>query len=140
MTVSRQIDVNIPRFNQGLVAVLTGAAFLAQSPWLVAAVFLVLGVSYVWGPRSAPFTQLYVRLVRPRLQPGGPAEFEDPDPPRFAQLLGTIFLGAATVAFLVGWAGLGWALTLTVTALAALAATTRICVGCIIYERLVASR
>jgi hypothetical protein len=46
-------------------------------------------------------------------------------------------LGLATLAFVAGWATAGWTFTLIVTALATLAAATRICVGCLIYERAV---
>jgi hypothetical protein len=131
------VDVNVPRFNQALVALLAGSAFLFDLPWLVAATFVVLALSWFGGPSVAPFTRLYVGVVRPRLQPRGPTEFELAAPPRFAQLLGAIFLGAATLALALGWSTLGWALVLIVTALAALGATARICVGCLIYEKAV---
>ena len=132
------VDVNVPRFNQGLVALLTAAAFVADTPWLVVLTFLILAVSWAWGPRLAPFTRLYVGVIRPRLQPGGPTEVESAAPPRFAQLIGAIFLGSASLALGLGATAVGWALTLIVTALATLAATTRICVGCMIYEKVVA--
>ena len=48
-----------------------------------------------------------------------------------------MILGVASFALVAGWETLGWALTLVVTALATLAAATRICVGCILYERTV---
>lgn len=132
-------DVNVPRFNQSLVALLTGVGFLLDQPLLVAVTFAVLAVSVLGGPRVAPFTQLYTGLIRPRLQPDGPTEFEPAAPPRFAQMLGTGFLGAATVALYSGLSTVGWSLALIVTALAGLAATARICVGCLIYEKAVAS-
>lgn len=132
------VDVNVPRFNQGLVAVLTGLAFVLDAPALVVVTFAILAVSWAWGPRLAPFTRLYVDVIRPRIQPEGPREVEPAAPPRFAQLVGAGFLGAASLAFALGAPVAGWALTLVVTALAALAATTRICVGCIIYEKVVA--
>jgi hypothetical protein len=131
------VDVNVPRFNQAVVAVLTGIAFVFDMQWLVATIALILLVSRFGGPRLSPLTQIYVQIIRPRLQPDGPIEFEAPEPPRFAQLLGGVFLTAATVAFAVDFVALGWTLSLTVTALAALAASTRICVGCLIYERAV---
>ena len=130
-----QVDVDVPRFNQGLVALLSGLAFLLDQPWIVAVVAVILGLSWLDGARLGLFTRLYVGMVRPRVRPEGPVELEDARPPRFAQLLGTIFLGTATVAFALGASTLGWALTLLVTALAALAASTRICVGCLVYER-----
>ncbi len=131
------VDVNVPRFNQAVVAVLTALGFVFQQPWLVVVTFAVLAISWA-GPAVAPLTQLYVRLVRPRIQPDGPNEFEPAAPPRFAQLIGTVFLGAASFALVAGWTLIGWALSLIVTALAALAAATRICLGCIVYERTVA--
>ncbi len=132
------VDVNVPRFNQGLVAVLTGLAFVLDAPALVVVTFAILAVSWAWGPRLAPFTRLYVDVIRPRIQPEGPREVEPAAPPRFAQLVGAVFLGGASLAFALGAPVAGWVLTLVVTALAALAATTRICVGCIIYEKVVA--
>lgn len=131
-TTTPQVDVNVPRFNQALVAILTGIAFLVQWWPLVTLVAVVLGATRFLGPRFGIFTQAYLRWVRPRL--GGPLETESSAPPRFAQLLGVIFLGAASALFVFGFGAAGWTLTLAVTALAALAATTRICVGCMIYE------
>lgn len=132
------VDVNIPRFNQALVAILTAIAFVLAEPWLVGLTFAVLAISWLGGPATALFSQLYVRLVRPYFDPDGPSEVEPAAPPRFAQLIGTIFLGAAVVALAADMTALGWGLTLIVTALAALAAATRICVGCILYERVIA--
>ena len=131
------VDVNVPRFNQAVVALLTAFGFVLAQPWLVVMTFAILAVSWTAGPTVAPLTRLYVRVVRPRLQPDGPTEFEPAAPPRFAQLIGAVFLGVASFALVAGWETLGWALTLVVTALATLAAATRICVGCILYERAV---
>lgn len=133
------VDVNIPRFNQAVVAAITAAAFVLQFPALVAIMAVVLAASAFGGPRSALLARLYVNTIRPRLASDAPIEFEPVAPPRFAQRIGAGFLIAACASFLLGAGAIGWALTLIVTALAALAATTRICVGCILYERLVAS-
>lgn len=127
------VDVNVPRFNQAMVALLVGVAFIIQWWPLVAVTAAVLALTRFGGPSWGLFTQVYVRLIRPRLD--GPPVTEAAAPPRFAQLLGTIFLGLATVLFATGWNTAGWAIALTVFALALLAATTRICVGCLIYER-----
>lgn len=129
------VDVNVPRFNQALVAVLTGLAFVTQVWVLVPIVAGILALTRFGGPRFGLFTRIYVGLLRPRLS--RPVETEPAGPPRFAQLLGVGFLTVASVLFVVGWMTPAWVVTLMVTALAALAATTRICVGCIIYERAV---
>lgn len=122
------IDPRGPRFNQAALAVGLLAGFLLDLE-LVAPVFaVVLFLGAAFGPRYGPFLRLYADVVRPRLGP--PAHLEDPRPPRFASVVGTVFLAAATAAFVAGADGLGWGLTLVVAALAGLAATTGICVGC----------
>ena len=128
-----RVDVNIPRFNQAMVALLVGIAFLVQWWPLVAATPAILAASRFAGPRWGAFTRVYSRLIRPRL--AGPVQTEAADPPRFAQLLGVLFLTGSTVLFLAGFSVAGWLLALGVFALALLAATTQICVGCIIFQR-----
>ena len=112
------VDVNVPRFNQAVVALLTAFGFVLAQPWLVVMTFAILAVSWTAGPSVAPLTQLYVRVVPRRLADGN----EPAAPPRFAQLIGAVFLGVASFALVAGWETLGWALTLVVTALATLAA------------------
>jgi hypothetical protein len=72
--------------------------------------------------------RLYATLIRPRLGP--PSHLEDPRPPRFAAGVGVAFLATASLALVAGAPGAAWALALAVAALAGLAATTGICVGC----------
>ena len=131
--MSGQVDVNVPRFNQACVAALTGFAFVVQVWPIVPVVAAILAITRFAGPRFGAFTQVYVRFVKPRLS--GPVATEPADPPRFAQLLGVAFLTVASVLFVRGFVTAGWVVVLTVTALATLAATTQICVGCIIYEK-----
>lgn len=125
------IDPRGPRFNQGVLtaAIVVGFLFGWTAVAPIWAAVLFLGAAF--GPRYGPFLRLYVEAVKPRLAP--PTELEDPRPPRFAAAVGVVFLGGATVAFLAGATALGWALALIVAVLAALAATTGICVGCEIY-------
>jgi hypothetical protein len=134
-TTLPQVDVNIPRFNQGWVALLTGLAFVLQWWPLVAVTAAIVAVTRFAGPGYGLFTQLYLRVVRPRLD--GPVETEWAAPPRFSQLLAVTFLIAATVLLATGLTVAGWVVTLLVTALATLASAARICVGCIVYERMV---
>ena len=135
MTAATRVDVNVPRFNQLMVAILVGAAFVAQFPLLVGLTAFTLAATRFGGPRWGVFTQFYLRGIRPRL--AGPVETEPAAPPRFAQGLGVVFLTAASGLFVVGLATAGWVVSLGVFALALLAATTRICVGCLVYERAV---
>jgi hypothetical protein len=58
---------------------------------------------------------------------------DNPEPHRFAQLLGGIFLGLAGLSFTVGWPGAGWILAALVALLAAVNLFAGVCVGCAIY-------
>lgn len=128
------VDVNLPRFNQFCVAVLTGLAFVAGWWPLVAGVAVILAATRFGGPRFGLFTQTYLKVIKP-LRGHADVETEPSAPPRFAQLLGVVFLTVASVLFLFGADAAGWVVTLIVTTLATLAAATKICVGCMIYQR-----
>ena len=125
------IDPRGPRFNQAVLTVALLAGFVADWRAVVPVFAVVLFLGAAFGPRYGPFLRLYADVVRPRLAP--PTSLEDPRPPRFAAAVGVAFLGAASLAFLAGHPGLGWGLALMVAALAGLAATTGICVGCEVY-------
>ena len=127
------VDAAVPRFNQACVAVLTGLAFVVQVWPIVPAVTIVVAIDRFAGPRFGLFTTVYVRFIRPRL--GRSITMEPSGPVRFAQVLGIAMLTLASMMFAAGIPALGWSVTLAVTALATLAATTRVCVGCLIYER-----
>ena len=128
------IDPRGPRTNQGVLAAGLVLGFVF-SWWYVAPIFaVVLFLGAAFGPKYGPVIRFYGEVIKPRLGP--PKELEDPRPPRFAATVGVIFLVGATIAFLFGGPTavvIGWVLCLIVAALAALAATTGICVGCEIY-------
>lgn len=129
--VLRPIDPRGPRFNQGVLTVALLGGFVADARLVVPVFAVVLLLGAAFGPRYGPFLRFYAEVIKPRLRP--PTELEDPRPPRFAAAVGVAFLGAATIAFVAGAPGLGWALALVVAALAGLAAITGICVGCEMY-------
>ncbi len=128
------IDSRAPRVNQAVVALLCLAAF-ATGLWpLLALTALHLALTLWLGRRwCLPFLA-YFGWVQPRL---GEGPLEDARPPRFANLLGAIVLGVASLAHLAGLPTLGWALGLLVAGLALLSAATGFCAGCEMY-RLVA--
>lgn len=125
------IDPRGPRFNQAVLTAALLLGYVADVRAVVPVFAVVLFLGAAFGAQYGPFLRLYAVAVRPRLGP--PAELEDPRPPRFAAAVGVGFLGAATVAFAAGASTVGWSLALVVAALAGLAATTGICVGCEIY-------
>lgn len=134
----KPIDPRGPRFNQGVLTVALLMGFLFDLRPVVPAFAAVLFLGAAFGPAYGPFLRLFAQVIKPRLAPT--AELEDPRPPRFAAAVGVVFLVSATAAFATGLPGLAWTLALVVAALAGLAATTGICVGCEIYVLLARRR
>lgn len=90
---------------------------------------LVIGLSF--GRRYCLPCVFYFEIVQPRL---GEGPIEDSRPPRFANILGAGFLGAATVLHLLGLHTAGWSLIGLVAVLATLAVVTGFCMGCAMYR------
>ncbi|HUZ84737.1 MAG TPA: DUF4395 domain-containing protein [Gaiellales bacterium] len=134
------VDPNLPRFNQSAVALLTVVAFVTGWWQLVPALAAVLAAGSQFGPRTMLFGRIYVHLVAPLLPRRGPVQLEPAAPPQFAQTMGAAALAAASVAFALGLASAGWALTALVSALALLAAATRWCVGCELFVLIARTR
>ncbi len=125
------IDPRGPRVNQAVLTVGLLGGFLIDLRAVVPAFAIVLALGSVFGPQYGPVLRIYATLIRPRLAP--PRSLEDPRPPRFAATVGVVFLGGASMAFLLGAPGVAWTLALIVALLAGLAATTGLCVGCEIW-------
>jgi len=127
------IDARAPRTNHAVVAVLAILAIATGWEWLVAVIAAQLVVGLTFGRRFCLACYLYFAVIQPRI---GEGRIEDARAPRFANQLGAAFTALATVAFLAGLVGVGWALTVLVAALASFSAVTGICVGCLIYARI----
>jgi Domain of unknown function (DUF4395) len=128
------IDSRAPRFAQavtGAVALL-GAVFGWPLAWALMAVQILMGLTL--GRQFCLPCLAYFELVQPRL---GEGPLEDSRPPRLANMIGVAVLSAAATAWWLGAGTLGTVLGGLVAALALLAASTGLCVGCEIY-RLVA--
>jgi Domain of unknown function (DUF4395) len=125
------IDSRAPRFNQAVIGSLALVAFVTDLWALLALLALQLAVGLTLGRRWCLPCLAYFELVQPRF---GEGPVEDSRPPRFANMVGVIVLGAASLLHLLGFETAGWALGLLVAALALLAATTGVCVGCELYR------
>jgi hypothetical protein len=125
------IDSRAPRTNQAVIGALALLAFPTGAEWLVALLAAQLTIGLTLGRRFCLPCLLYFELIQPRF---GEGPIEDSRPPRFANMLGVAFLGGATLAFLLGAPVLGWVLALVVAALALLAATIGLCMGCELYR------
>jgi hypothetical protein len=132
-TAPTPIDPRGLRFDHGVVTLVLLCGFVGDWHPIAAIVALVLAADAAFGPQYGPFLRLYAEVVEPRLPPA--EEGEDPDAHRVAAGVGAAFLAAATIAFAAGASGVGWGLTLVVTVLAGLAATSGICLACELYLR-----
>jgi hypothetical protein len=121
------IDSRAPRFNQAVIGVLAAVA-VATGWWGILALLAAqLAVGLTLGRRYCLPCLAYFELVQPRF---GEGQLEDSRPPRFANLVGVSVLGAATVAYALGFTVAGAVLGGLVAALALLAAATGFCAGC----------
>jgi Domain of unknown function (DUF4395) len=125
------IDSRAPRFNQAVIGSLAVVAVLTGFWPLFVLLALQLAVGLTLGRRWCLPCLAYFELVQPRF---GEGPVEDSRPPRFANLVGVVVLGGASVLLALGYDTAGWALGLLVAGLALLAATTGLCVGCELYR------
>ena len=125
------IDARAPRFNQLFFGSLSLVAFLVDWWPLYAILAAQLALGLTLGRRWCLPCLAYFELVQPLV---GEGPIEDSRPPRFANMLGLVFLSGAAVAHTAGATVPGWTLGLTVAALALLAAATGLCIGCELYR------
>jgi hypothetical protein len=125
------IDSRAPRFNQAAIGTLSLVAVLTGWWWLFALLALQLAVGLAFGRRYCLQCLAYFELVQPLF---GEGPLEDARPPRVANAVGLTVLGAASLAYAVGAAGIGAGLGLLVAALALVAAATGFCTGCEAYK------
>jgi hypothetical protein len=125
------IDARAPRTNQAIVGTLALVAVLTGWWPILGLLAAQLAIGLTFGRRWCLPCVLYFEVLQPRI---GEGPIEDSRPPRFANMVGVAFLGSATLAHVVGLSTVGLALGLIVAALALLAASTGLCVGCEIYR------
>jgi Domain of unknown function (DUF4395) len=125
------IDSRAPRFTQATIGLLAVVAVATGWWWLLAVLAAQLVVGLTLGRRFCLPCLAYFELVQPRF---GEGPLEDARPPRFANLVGVVFLAAGAIAYATGLETLGAALGGLVAALALLAAVTGFCTGCEAYK------
>jgi hypothetical protein len=132
-----QVDPRLLRFSAGATAIVLavvlsivdvarplGLGLLASQ----AAVFAFTAfVSFQW----SLWAQIYARFIWPRI--GAPTALEDARPPRFAQFIGFVFTALALIFFAVDVDVAGYGLTALAFGVAALNASTGLCLGCKAY-------
>jgi hypothetical protein len=128
---ARMIDPRGHRFGAGVSAIALIGAALSGTTWLVAIVLLSIGTSAAFGLRFSVYGVIWRRFAAAAGL--GKVEPEHEYPPRFAQVLGSVALTLALIAFAVGATSIGWGLALAVAALQTLLAVTGYCLGCRLY-------
>ncbi|MDG4827435.1 DUF4395 domain-containing protein [Asanoa sp. WMMD1127] len=132
------LDPRLLRFSAGATAIVLAVVLLVVDVarplglGLLASQVAVFAftafVSFQW----SLWAQIFARFIWPRI--GAPAELEDARPPRFAQGIGFVLTALGLIAFLLGADVAGYTLTGLAFVLAALNASTGLCLGCKAYH------
>jgi hypothetical protein len=134
-------DRSVLKVNQMILMVVIVAAYVIgfaypAIAWVLPFLALMM-LAAVASPSLNVPRLLYTRVLRPSGIVKPRIAQEDPAPHRFAQLVGGVFLAAASVFVATGLLLVAWVLAWIVVALAFLNFAFNICVGCIVYAQLV---
>src|SRR5215510_16587215 len=127
----QKVDHSILKTNQLFIIGLSVLAFVLDQKYLVVFVALVMGIGSVL--KTPGFGVIYKSILKPRGWMKPDVLEDNPEPHRFSQIVGFVFLTAGSTALFLGSAVLGWTLTWIVIALASLNAFGGFCVGCMVY-------
>jgi hypothetical protein len=123
------VDARTDRAAQATVGIVLLTAFVFRVTWLVPLVALFLGVGALAGPEGNVLHKAFERWLLPRL-PAPTASTTDSSVAvatvRAQDALEAVILAAASLAFVLGIAPIGWVFVLAGAVIAILAATTRV--------------
>jgi len=128
----RHVDHSAIRVNQSCTIGLLVLAFVLDLPLLAGITGLIMLVSAIFPPAGL-FTRLYRHVLRPAGLVAPRVEVDNPEPHRFAQLVGSIMVLGGTAALMAGLPVLGWILIAVVIVLANLNLWAGWCAGCTMY-------
>ena len=135
MDTTRKVDHNGLKTGQALTIILLLVAFVLNA-WVLVAVVAVAQLLGGLGVSFAPYRLIYQHIIRPSGLVKPHIVTDNPEPHRFAMLVGAVFNTAATVALLAGAAVPGWVLVWIVIVLANLNFWVNFCMGCWVYYQL----
>jgi hypothetical protein len=127
----------LPRFDQGLLALVLVTGFVFSAPLVIPLVAAVSAVSAV-RPEISPVPRLISLLTEQRFGAGASESMLAdgyPPPWRAAAMLNAGILAVGTLVLIVGDRAPAWAFGLVAAALGALASAGGVCVGCQIHAR-----
>ncbi|MGB7341178.1 MAG: DUF4395 domain-containing protein [Phototrophicaceae bacterium] len=127
-----KVDHSGLKTGQALTIILLVLGFVLNS-WLLIAFVGLAQLMGGLGLTFAPYRLIYQYIIKPSglIKPN--IMEDNPQPHRFAMLVGAVFNGAATIALLANVSLLGWALVWVVIALANLNFWLNFCLGCWMY-------
>jgi hypothetical protein len=125
------IDSRAPRTNQAVIGTLALVGVITGQGWLLGVLALQLALGLTLGRRWCLPCLCYFEVIQPRF---GEGALEDARPPRFANMLGLVFLAAGAGLYYADVEVAGAVLGLLVAALALTAAITGLCMGCAVYK------
>jgi hypothetical protein len=128
----RKVDHAALRVTQAFTIGLLLLAFVLNVPWLAAAVAILNGLAAL-NPELGLFRRIYLHLLRPAGIVRPHVLEDNPEPHRFAQAVGAVFVGVGALLLLAGVPGIGWAFVWLVIGLAALNLFLGFCAGCFMY-------
>ncbi|EIE01309.1 DUF4395 domain-containing protein [Leptospira licerasiae] len=119
----------------GLVVILSLAAIITQSLWLVGALFYGFSARVLYGPKYSPFAKLAIHGIVPLFGLG--SKVVAGPPKRFAQFVGVIFSGTAFLLLSLGQS-LAFQFVLGVLVIfASLESILGFCAGCFVFGFLI---
>jgi hypothetical protein len=127
----------LPRFDQGLLALVLVTGFVFSTPLVIPVVGIIAGVSAV-KPEVSLVPRLIALLVEQRFgeEAADSVRAEGyPAPWRTAAALLAGLLAAGTLVLAVGDRAVAWAFALPAAGLGALASVGGVCVGCQLHAR-----
>ena len=127
----QKVDHAILRTNQYFIIGISILAYILNEPIFAAFVALVMGIGSVL--KTPGFGLMYKSVFKPLGWIKPDILDDNPEPHRFSQIVGFVFLTAGSIALFSNAPILGWTLVWIVIALAALNAFGGFCVGCAVY-------
>ncbi|MEO1291135.1 MAG: DUF4395 domain-containing protein [Chloroflexota bacterium] len=127
-----KVDQNGLKTGQALTIILLVLAFVTNS-WLIVAFVAIAQLMGGLGLSVAPYRLIYQNIIKPSGFVKSRIEADNPQPHRFAMLVGAVFNGTATIALLLSAPIIGWTFVWIVIALANLNFWLNFCLGCWMY-------
>jgi len=132
---TRIVDQTGLKTGQALTIILLLFGFVVNF-WPLVAFVAVAQLLGALGVPFAPYRLFYLNILKPSGLVNPRPEQDNPEPHRFAMLVGALFNGVATLALLAGAAPIAWSLVWIVIALANLNFWVGFCLGCWMYYQL----